>query len=111
MRKGEIWRVRLPTQASRTQAGERPAAIVQNDSVTAQLPTVIVGPFTSQARATRVPGTLLVQPDPRNGLAAPSVALGFQLLALDKMHFLSRYGELDGLSLAQLLKLLTTLTT
>jgi len=79
MRKGEVWRVRLPMLPGHTQGGERPAVVVQNDSFTSSLPTVWVVPFTSKTAAARFPGTVMVQPDGQNGLTVPSVALVFQL--------------------------------
>ena len=69
---------RLPTVPGHTQAGIRPAVIVQEDQVTASLPTVLIVPFTRAPKATtRFPGTVLVQPDSQNGLTVPSVALVF----------------------------------
>ncbi len=95
MKKGEVWRVRFPSVPGRTQAGKRPAVILQNEPSLTSLPIALVVPFTSQLAATRFAGTLLVQPDGRNGLSMPSVALVFQLAAQDKRNFLYRLGELD----------------
>jgi mRNA-degrading endonuclease toxin of MazEF toxin-antitoxin module len=77
MTKGEVWRIRLPPAAGHTQAGERPAVIVQNDAYTTTLPTVLVVPLTGTLAAARFPGTVTIQPDARNGLTIPSVALVF----------------------------------
>lgn len=41
-------------------------------------------PLTTQIDALRFPGTVLVEPDRENGLRLPSVALVFQLAAVDK---------------------------
>jgi mRNA interferase MazF len=109
MRKGEIWRVRLPVAVGHKQAGERPAVIVQNNSVTSSLPTVLVVPFTSKLKATRFPGTLVVQPDGANGLTLPSVALVFQLGAQDKDDLLEHLGDLDSGTLAQILAMIDQL--
>src|SRR5262249_48209414 len=78
MKRGEVWRVRMPAVPGHTQAGERSAIIVQDESFNLLLPTVLIVPFTSTQRTTRFPGTLLVQPDQQNGLIMPSVALVFQ---------------------------------
>jgi mRNA-degrading endonuclease toxin of MazEF toxin-antitoxin module len=78
MRKGEIWRVRLPFATGHKQSGERPALIVQDNSFTGSLPTILAVPFTSKLNAKRFPGTIVVQPDGKNGLTLPSVALVFQ---------------------------------
>jgi len=110
MKKGEVWRVRIPFAPGHAQAGERPAIVILNDSVIAALPTVLIVPFTSTVGATRFPGTLLVQPDSQNGLNTPSVALVFQLRTLDKRDFLYRIGILDTQTLDQVLALLKQLT-
>ena len=77
MRRGELWRVRIPFAPGHAQGGDRPALIVQNDALTASLPTVLIIPFTSTQAAARFAGTHLVSPDGRNGLTLPSVALVF----------------------------------
>lgn len=110
MKRGEVWRVRMPTVPGHTQAGERPAIIMQNETFGPLLPTVLIVPFTSVGRTIRFPGTLLVQPDQGNGLAVPSVALVFQLSALDKVNCLRRQGVLDPAVLDRVLTLLDQLT-
>lgn len=95
MKRGEVWRVRLPAVSGHTQAGMRPAVIVQDEQVTASLPTVLVIPCAGTLAAARFPGTLLVQPDGQNGLTVPSAALVFQLTAVDKRNFLQQLGTLD----------------
>jgi mRNA interferase MazF len=71
---------------------------------------VLLVPFTGNQAATRFAGTLLVQPDGQNGLTSPSVALVFQLSALDKRDCLRRLGVLDAVTLDQVLLLLDQLT-
>jgi mRNA interferase MazF len=110
MKKGEVWRVRLPFSPGHKQAGERPAVIIQEDSFGAPLPTVLLIPFTGTAAAARFPSTLLVQPDGQNGLTLPSVALVFQLTAQDKRNCLHRLGVLDSQTLDQLFAILDQLT-
>jgi mRNA interferase MazF len=83
---------------------------VQDDPFIATLPTVLIVPFTSVTAASRFDGTLLVSPDGKNGLTLPSVALVFQLRALDKRHCIHRIGELDPASLDQIFVLLDRLT-
>jgi mRNA interferase MazF len=109
MKRGEVWRVRLPFGAGHTQAGERPGLIVQDDPFNISLPTVLIVPFTGTQAATRFAGTLAVQPDQQNGLAIPSVALVFQLSAVDKRNCITRLGLLDQNTLDQILALLDKL--
>jgi mRNA interferase MazF len=110
MRKGEVWQVDIPFAPGHAQMGKRPAVIVQDDSFLPQLPTVLIVPFTSTSAATRFPGTVLVQPDRRNGLTVSSVALVFQLRAIDKRNCLQRLGILDQATRDQLFAELDRLT-
>ena len=109
MRKGEIWRARLPFAPGHVQAGERPVLIIQNDTFAA-LPTVLVVPFTGTLASARFAGTLVVPPDGRNGLTTRSVALVFQARAVDKQDLVSRLGFLDPTTLARIVTLLGQLT-
>jgi mRNA-degrading endonuclease toxin of MazEF toxin-antitoxin module len=110
MRRGEVWRVRLPSVPGHTQAGLRPAVIVQEDQATLSLPTVLIVPFTGSLAALRFPGTLAVQPDGRNGLTVPSVALIFQLTTIDQTNCLQPLGVLDPATLDQIFAELDKLT-
>jgi mRNA-degrading endonuclease toxin of MazEF toxin-antitoxin module len=110
MKKGEVWRVQLPGGGGHAQAGKRPAVIVQDEPTTASLPTVLVIPFTGTMAAARFPGTVVVQPDSQNGLTVASVALVFQLTAIDKQSCQQRLGDLDAATLDQLFAELDKLT-
>jgi mRNA interferase MazF len=110
MKSGEVWRVNFPSVPGHAQTGIRPAVIVQDDKATASLTTVLVVPFTGTQAATRFPGTLVVQPDGRNGLTVPSVALVFQLIAVDQRYCLQRLGVLDAVTLDQIFAELDKLT-
>lgn len=108
MKRGEVWRVRLPPASGHAQAGERPAIVIQDDK--ANLPTVLVVPFTATSAASRFTGTLIVHPDATNGLSVPSVALVFQLGAVDKRSMLYRLGSLDQATLDKVFAALDLLT-
>jgi len=101
MRRGEVWNVDIPFTPGHTQAGERPAVILQDDPFIVTLPTVLIVPFTGSQRTTRFPGTVLVQLDGQNGLTVPSVALVFQTRVLDQRHCLQRLGLLDAATMDQ----------
>ncbi len=110
MRRGEVWQVDIPFAPGHAQAGVRPAVIVQDDAFLGILPTVLIVPFTSSPRATRFPGTVLVQPDGQNGLSVPSIALVFQTRVLDQRYCLQRLGLLDPTTLDQVFAELDKLT-
>ena len=110
MRKGELWRVRLPPASGHRQAGERPAVLVQDDAFIRALPTVLVIPFTSNLNAGRFVGTLRVDPDVQNGLTVTSIAMVFQFGPIDKRDCLFQLGLLDDQTLQKLFVLLDQLT-
>jgi mRNA interferase MazF len=110
MRRGEVWRVRLPPASGHAQSGDRPALVVQNDAFTAVLPTVLVVPFTGNLAAARFAGTLRVDPDGTNGLTMPSIALAFQLRAVDRRDGVQRLGEVSPATLAAITDLIRDLT-
>src|SRR3984957_20392546 len=90
MKKGEIWRVLIPAAAGHAQTGERAAIILQELAFNTSLPTTLIVPLTSKLAASRFEGTLVIQPDPQNGLTAPSVALVFQMRTLDRRNCLKQ---------------------
>jgi mRNA-degrading endonuclease toxin of MazEF toxin-antitoxin module len=83
---------------------------LQDDQASLVLPTVLIVPFTSTRAASRFPATLLVQPDGQNGLKVTSVALVFQLSAIDKTNCLQHLGLLDPVTLDQIFAELDKLT-
>ncbi|HWS88337.1 MAG TPA: type II toxin-antitoxin system PemK/MazF family toxin [Pyrinomonadaceae bacterium] len=89
---GEIHWVGMPVRGGHAQAGRRPAVVVQRAT---DLPTVLVVPLTSQLDALRFNGTVLVEADSQNGLRRPSVALVFQLTAVDRRHIADRLGSVS----------------
>jgi mRNA-degrading endonuclease toxin of MazEF toxin-antitoxin module len=89
---GDVYWVDLPSRGGRAQTGRRPAIIFQRDL---NLPTVLLIPLTSQQDALRFAGTVLVEPDKQNGLHQPSVALVFQLTAVDKKFITDKLGKLS----------------
>lgn len=89
---GEIRWVEMPARGGRAQAGRRPAVVVQS---AAGLPTLLVVPLTSQLDALRFAGTILVETDSRNGLRRASVALVFQLTAVDRRYISDRLGVIS----------------
>jgi mRNA interferase MazF len=103
MNAGDVVWVSFPAGAGRAQAGRRPGIILQTDHPgTHLLPTVLVVPLTSQLASLRFPGTSLVEPNATNGLRQPSVALVFQLTAIDRTFVEASFGKVSREGLANL---------
>jgi mRNA interferase MazF len=99
--RGEIWITNLdPTQGSE-QAGVRPVIIFQNDLVSRFSTTTIAIPLTTNQRRANLPLCLLI-PQGNGGLSQDSVALCFQMRALDKTRLISKIGQLSPEIIAQL---------
>ena len=96
MNVGEVFTVEFPPRGGHEQAGRRPAIILQSRQASSQVPTVLCIPFTTQLEALRFPGTVLVEPDGTNGLRRASVALIFQLTAIDQRHVKDHRGRLSA---------------
>ncbi len=96
MNPGDLYWVVLPGGAGHVQAGRRPAIVVQGALATGRLPTVLLVPLTTQLDALRFPGTVLIEPDGTNGLRRASVALVFQLSALDQRFVGHEMGVVAG---------------
>src|SRR6266852_9254088 len=103
MKQGDIIWVTFPGGAGRAQAGRRPAIVVQNNETSQKLPTVLVIPLTTQKDSLRFPGTILIDPDEHNGLKNSSVALTFQLTAIDQRFLENRLGAVSEFVLDSLL--------
>ena len=89
---GEIHWVDLPDTGGREQAGRRPAIVIQNDGYAGSLPTVLVIPLSSAIAALRFPGTAPIKADKISGLRTDSVALVFQLRAIDRGRIKEKIG-------------------
>ena len=107
MHVGDLYWVELPTRGGHAQAGRRPAIIAQT---LAALPTVLIVPLTSQLDALRFPGTVLVEASKQNGLRHNSVALVFQLTAVDKRYITEQLGKVSDAVMAQIWSALDALT-
>lgn len=90
---GEVLWVEMPARDVHAQAGRRPAVVVQSAT---GLPTTLIVPLTSQLDALRFAGTVLVEADSQNGLRRASVALVFQLTAIDRRHLADCLGAVSG---------------
>lgn len=98
---GDVYTVEIPSSNGHEQAGARPAIIAQAPKFEDQLPTVLIVPLTSRLTAQSFPGTFLIQPDSDNNLNTASVALVFQLRAIDRRRVRRRLGRLSASYLSQ----------
>jgi len=93
---GDIHWIELPAAMGHEQSGRRPAVIVQDKAAAKILPVVLVVPLTTATSTLRFPGTVQIQPDSDNGLSQPSIALVFQLRAVDRRRIGGRTGNGTG---------------
>lgn len=93
MKVGDIHWVELPSANGHEQQGRRPAVIMQDDGYAGRVPTVLVVPLSSARAALRFAGTALIRATPQSGLRLDSVALAFQLRAVDRQRVSGRVGE------------------
>ena len=91
MDKGEIWIVNLSSKDGKEQSGARPCLILADTK--ANLVTVI--PLTSNLEALRFPYTVEIKSSDKNGLENDSIALLFQLQAIDKRRMIKKIGSLE----------------
>ena len=99
---GDIHWIELPPSTGHEQSGRRPAIIVQDEASVGILPVVLTVPLTTASSTLRFPGTLRIQPATENGLSDPSVALVFQLRAVDRRRIGGRIGAVSSVVLAEI---------
>ena len=93
---GDIHWVDLPAANGREQRGRRPAVVLQDDDYGGDLPVVLVVPLTTSRAAMRFAGTTLIRPTAENGLWQASVALVFQIRAIDRHRIQERTGTVNA---------------
>ncbi len=103
MPRGDVLDVDLPiVPGSRVQGGRRPAVLLLTEEAARGNPVVTVVPVTGTVEAIRFQFTFQIAPSPANGLTAPSVALVFQVMAIDRTAIARRRGHLEDEYIAQL---------
>jgi mRNA interferase MazF len=90
MKNGDIWLVDLSDAKGHEQRGVRPAIIAGNANGMS-----IVIPCTTTLSTARFSHTLHISPTPHNGLDADSIALVFQIVALDHERFRHKIGVIS----------------
>ncbi len=92
MKKGEIRLVEIPASNGHEQSGLRPVILLSAGEAN----TVVVIPFTTNMTSLRFNHTVEIHPSPENGLSTISVALVFQIRAIDCKRLLRKIGELEA---------------
>ena len=93
MKRGEVWLIDFGEPSGPEQAGQRPAILMQNDTLIPSLTTVIVLPLTTNLKRLALPTTVLL-PAGEGGLAQDSVALCHQIQVRGKARLQKRLGAL-----------------
>lgn len=104
MKKGEIWLVELPYSGGQEQEGLRPAIIIANT----EIGITTITPLTSNLQALRFQHTCTVEKSKVNGLSSDSIALIFQLRAIDSKRLKRKIGELEIKHLNKINELILT---
>lgn len=104
---GDVYWVEVPARGGHAQAGRRPAIILQNVT---SLSTTLLVPLTSQLDALRFSGTVLIEVDAQNRLRQHSVALVFQLTAVDNRFIKDKLGSISEKTLQEIFFALDSLT-
>ena len=87
MKVGDIWLVDLSDAKGHEQRGERPAIVVGSANG-----LIIVVPCTTTLSTARFSHTFSLTPTASNGLNEESIALVFQIVALDRLRFRHHIG-------------------
>jgi len=93
MARGDVLLIRLPVTNGREQSGQRPAVAVQTDIKGS--PMLMIIPVTSNLSALRYDFTVSIEPATSNGLTLPSVAMVFQMRAIDKNRIIRTIGKIS----------------
>ncbi|MBI4692019.1 MAG: type II toxin-antitoxin system PemK/MazF family toxin [Candidatus Terrybacteria bacterium] len=91
MKKGDVCIVNVATGVGHEQYGERPAILISDTKIG----IVIVIPLTSNMEALKFPYTLTIFSDKQNNLSQDSVALIFQIRAVDKSRITKVIGKIS----------------
>lgn len=110
MKPGDIHWVELPIASGHEQAGRRPAVVLQDEERVGTLPVVLVVPLTTARGATRFKGTVVIAAGGSSGLRSPSIALVFQLRAVDRQRIREHLGTTSPDELAAIYAELDLLT-
>src|SRR3989344_472410 len=91
MKRGEIWVVEIPAGIGHEQYGSRPVCIVAETEAN----VAVIIPFTANLKALKFSNVLEIKPDKDNNLKETSIALVFQIRAIDKTRLKYKMGFLN----------------
>jgi mRNA interferase MazF len=91
MKKGDVLIVGLVSSLGREQYGQRPAILICDTKTD----IIVVIPLTSNLGALRFPYTLTIFPDKENNLKETSIALIFQIRAIDRSRVVKVLGRIS----------------
>jgi mRNA interferase MazF len=94
-RTGEVYWADLNPTVGSEQRGDRPVIVFQNPAVGRFTSTVLVIPTTTAMKRLGLPGTSGL-PAGAGGLPEDSVALAYQMRAIDRQRLRRRLGRLEG---------------
>ena len=103
MKKWDVWLIELPSSNGQEQEGLRPAIIIANMEI--GITTII--PLTSNLQALRFQFTYSMEKSNANGLIVDSIALIFQLRAIDSKRLKRKIGELENKHLKKINELIS----
>ena len=99
--KGDIFLCDLDPVIGYEQGGKRPVLVVQNSTMNDPLHTIMIAPLTSNLKASRFLLTALIKADSDSNLSQDSVALLFQIRAVDKRRLKQKIGKISSETLAK----------
>lgn len=100
-RTGDIYWADLNPTVGSEQRGDRPVIVFQNPAVGRFTTTVLVVPITTSMKRLGLPGTCGL-PKGAGSLPADSVALAYQMRAIDRQRLRRSIGRLEGEHLSAL---------
>lgn len=110
MNVGEVYLIEFPARGGHAQTGKRPAIILQKQEISDKIPTVLAVPLTSQKHANHFPATIEIVPNDENNLNSVSIALVFQLAAIDKRYIKTKIGKISAEMLEKIFSELDKIT-
>ena len=91
MKKGDVWLVEIPSSNGHEQIGLRPCIVIADTMAN----VCVIIPITSNSAAARFSHTIRIKPSIDNGLIKESVALLFQMRAIDKKRLKRKIGFIE----------------